>query len=169
MLHSAQSPLRGVHVSWYHSLPATYSLTAHYDHPLAYLVRVWLPTYLPAAVFRFHLLTFHAFVALVSLEELFVYSGYAYMPLSVLLGRIARRQELHVMGNAAGNYAPYGLADLLAGTNLGGTDLLDDLRDEAERHDDVPEKVKGRAKKAGKQARSRKERAQRILRGEEDD
>jgi hypothetical protein len=145
-LHTSYSPLAGVHRSWYHSLPATYSLTAHYDHPLAYLVRVWLPTYLPAAIFRYHLLTYHAFIAVVSLEELFVYSGYSYMPLSVLLVRLARRQELHLMTGAsgrAGNFSPYGFADLLAGTSM-GTDVLDDVRVEEECARTVPHESRWR-------------------------
>ena len=96
-----------------------------------------------------------------------MYSGYSYMPLSILLGRMARRTEMHLMANGKGNYAPYGLADLLAGTAMGG-DFLEDLVEEADRSE-VTEKVKGRAKKAGKQAKGRKDKARRMLRSDEDD
>ena len=57
------------------------------------------------------------------------------LPSGFILGGMARRQERHLMsGSEEGNYAAYGLADLLGGTSL-GSDVLDDVRDEAERRD----------------------------------
>ena len=153
-LHGSDSPLRAAHENYYHQLHVPYSLAASYDHPLAYLVRVFLPTYLPAALFRFHLLTFHAFLALVSLEELFVYSGYNMLPSGFILGGMARRQERHLIGGGSGNYGAYGLVDLLVGTSV-GSDVLDDVADEAEKKQ-VGKKTRGRAKQVGRRMRSEK-------------
>lgn len=137
-------------------------MAAHYDHPLAYIVRVVLPTYIPAVFFHFHLLTYHLFLALVSLEELFVHSGYVSLPTGFILGRMARRQELHLMTKGKGNFAPYGAADLLAGTAM-GSDVFEDVIDEAEERE-IPEKVQRRVRGAGKQARSKKDKVVRRLR-----
>jgi hypothetical protein len=166
-LHSARAPLRSQHLAWHHGLPAPYSLVAHYDHPLAYLLRVVLPTYIPAAIFRFHLLTYHLFLALVSLEELFVYSGYTYLPSGFILGRMARRQELHLMTNGKGNFSPYGAADLLAGTAM-GSDVFEDILEEAERKE-LSEKAQKKVRQVGKQAKGRKDKAMKRLRGQEND
>ena len=150
-LHADRAPLRDAHEAYYHSLHVPYSLAAAYDHPLAYLVRVVLPTYLPAALFRFHLLTFHAFLALVSVEELFVYSGYSVVPSGFILGGMARRQERHLLGGGCGNYSAYGLVDLLVGTSV-GTDVLEDVADEAEKKE-VGKRAKGRAKQIERRVR----------------
>lgn len=152
------SPLRAMHANWYHKVPASYSLVAHYDHPIAYIMRVFLPTYLPAAFFRFHLLTFHAFLALVSLEELFTYSGYNILPSGFILGGIARRQERHLMGGGKGNFSAYGLVDLLAGTNL-GNNVLEDIEEEAEGRD-----VGEKSKRVGRRAKAKGSRVTRQLR-----
>ena len=160
-LHHDKSPLRLRHRRFYHSLEAPFSLTAHYDHPLAYLVRVWLPTYLPAVIFRFHVLTYFAFLALVSLEELFVYSGYAVLPTGLVLGGMARRHERHIMAGVDGNYGAYGLIDLLAGTGLGNHDLIDDVREEAEKRD-LEGRGKIKAKEVQKRVRKLRDRAQRA-------
>ena len=150
-LHGSRAPLRGVHEAWYHSLHVPFPLAAAYDHPAAYLVRVVLPTWLPAALFRFHLLTFHAFLALVSLEELFVYSGYNILPSGFILGGMARRQERHLLGGGVGNFSAYGLVDLLVGTSV-GSDVLEDMEDEAERKE-VGKKAKSKAKQVEKRVR----------------
>lgn len=141
-------------------------MTAHYDHPIAYLVRVWFPTYLPAVIFRFHLLTYFAFLSLISLEELFVHSGYAMLPTGLILGGIARRNERHIMAadGHEGNYGAYGLIDLLAGTNLGDNDLFDDVREEAEKRD-IETRSKAKIKEAQKKVRRLRDRARRA--GEE--
>ncbi|KAI4188536.1 MAG: hypothetical protein LQ348_003911 [Seirophora lacunosa] len=153
LLHHSDSPLTEYHMRWQHAIAAPYSFVANYDHPLAYAVRVFLPTYLPALLFRFHLLTYHMYLAIVSLEETFAYSGYDVLPSGLILGGIARRQERHLMGEGKGNYSCLGVCDFVAGTSL-GEDVVDDVREEAENHN-VQDKVKGRAKKVGRKPKSR--------------
>ncbi|KAF6217801.1 hypothetical protein HO133_006628 [Letharia lupina] len=147
-LHSEQSPLTGMHTSWQHTVPTPFSLVAHYDHPIAYLIHVFLPTYLPAVTFRFHLLTYLLYLAIVSLEESLAYSGYNMLPSAFVLGGIARRQEKHLMGGGNGNYGCFGLVDFAMGTSI-GEDLVDDVIDEAEEKQ-VAKKTKGKVKKTGK-------------------
>ena len=110
------SPLTRYHTSWYHALKAPYPLTAHYDHPLAYLVGKFLPTYLPALLFRFHMLTFLLYLSAISIEELFAYSGYTVMPTSYFLGGISRRTDEHLLTNGEGNFGPWGVMDWVCST-----------------------------------------------------
>ena len=118
-------------------------------------------------MFRLHLLTYLLFLALVSLEELFAYSGYSVLPSGFILGGVARRHERHLMGGAEGNYSAYGLADLLMGTSL-GSDVLDDVRDESERRD-VPRRISGRVKDAGRKAKKGARRGERAVREREEE
>lgn len=138
-------------MSWQHSVSPPYALVANYDHPLPYVIHVFLPTYLPAVMSRFHLLTFYLYLAIVSIEETFAYSGYNALPNGFILGGIARRQERHLMGNGMGNYGCFGMLDLLIGTSL-GDDVLDDIRAEAEKKKSR-EKGKGRARGSGRAKR----------------
>ena len=153
-LHSEQSPLTKTHANWQHAVPAPFSLVAHYDHPLAYLMHVFMPTYLPAVFFRFHLLTYLLYLAIVSLEETFAYSGYNMLPSAFVLGGIARRQEKHIMGGGYGNYGCFGLVDFTVGTSI-GEDLIDDVIDEAEEKQ-VVKKTKRKVKGAGKKVLKKK-------------
>ena len=50
-----------------------------------------------------------------------------------MLGGIARRQDMHSQGRGKGNFAPWGLLDWVHGTSI-GPDLIDDAKDEAEKH-----------------------------------
>lgn len=75
LLHNSESVLEAYHTRWQHSVSFPFSIVAAYDHPVSYLLRTWLPTILPAILFRYHALTWFAFLALTSLEELFTYSG----------------------------------------------------------------------------------------------
>lgn len=141
--------LSRAHRDWYHAISTPFPLSATYDHPAAYLVRSFLPTYLPAVLFRFHLLTYVLYLTLTSLEETFAYSGYSTVPTNFILGGVARRTDNHVLCSGDGNFGPWGLVDWIMGTSV-GSDLLDDVVAEADRHD-VPEKIeraKGRAKKS---------------------
>ena len=131
LLHSPKSPLTKTHASWQHSIIAPFAFVAHFDHPLTYLIHVFLPTYIPALFLRMHLLTYHLYLAVVSLEEAFAYSGYNALPTAFILGGIARRQERHIMGKGDGNYGCFGLFDFLMGTSL-GVDLLEDVTGEAD-------------------------------------
>lgn len=153
-LHSEQSPLTKLHACWQHTVPAPFSLIAHYDHPVPYLIHVFLPMYLPAVLFRFHLLTYLLYLAVVSLEETLAYSGYNMLPSAFVLGGIARRQEKHLMGGGNGNYGCFGLLDFALGTSI-GENLMDDVIDEAEETQAAKKtkgKTKGKAKAAGKKA-----------------
>lgn len=106
-------------------------MVANYDHPIAYVVHVFLPAYLPAMLFRFHLLTYHLYLAIVSLEETFAYSGYNVLPSGLILGGIARRQERHLMKNGAGNFGCFGALDFALGTSL-GQDVVEDVTQEVQ-------------------------------------
>lgn len=140
-------------MNWQHTITVPFAFVANYDHPLAYFVRVFLPTYLPALLFRFHLLTYHMYLAVVSLEETFAYSGYNVLPSGLILGGIARRQERHLMGEGKGNYSCLGIVDFVVGTSL-GENVVEDVRDEAE-NNHVRERVKGRAKGVGRKPNPR--------------
>ena len=133
-LHDSRSPLTGYHEDWYHSLAAPFPTSATYDHPAAYLLRTFVPTYLPAVLFRFHLLTYVVFLILVSLEETFAHSGYSTVPTNFILGGIARRADGHVISGGDGNFGPWGIVDWACGTTV-GQDVLEDLRQEADKHD----------------------------------
>jgi Fatty acid hydroxylase superfamily len=155
-LHDSRSPIARYHEDWYHSLAAPFPTSASYDHPLAYLIRCFVPTFGPALLFRFHLLTYIIFLSLVSLEETFANSGYSTLPTNFLLGGIARRADAHVVSGGEGNFGPWGIADWVFGTTVGG-DVIDDLRAEAEKHDmegkmDV---TVDKAKKKGGQLKAR--------------
>ena len=146
-LHSRQSPLTKTHTNWQHTISPPFSLVAHYDHPFAYLIHIFLPSYLPAMIFRFHLLTYLLYLAVISLEETFAYSGYNMLP-NFILGGVARRQEKHLMGGGNGNYGCLGLVDFVTGTSI-GEDLLDDVIDDAEEKQ-IAKKTKRNVKAAGK-------------------
>lgn len=83
------------------------------------------------------------YLALVSIEETFAYSGYNVLPSGFILGGIARRQESHVMNGGKGNYGCWGLCDFMAGTSV-GAGLVEDVRAEAEEKDAVPTRKGGR-------------------------
>lgn len=140
MLHSNGSLIARKHRSWYHSLRAPYPLTAHYDHPLPYLISNFVPTYGPAMLFRFHLITYIIYLSLISIEETFAYSGYTIMPTSFFLGGIARRVDMHVLSGGEGNFGPWGILDWICGTTVRET-MEDDLREEIEEHE-IEEKVR---------------------------
>ncbi|RDW89078.1 hypothetical protein BP6252_01110 [Coleophoma cylindrospora] len=120
------------HQKYFHSITAPYSFAAHYDHPLPYILWRFIPVYLPSVIFRPHLLTYFLLLALTTLEETFSLSGYTTVP-GIMLGGIARRQDLHSAGKGRGNFAPWGLLDWMHGTSI-GTDVVEDMQDEAEKH-----------------------------------
>lgn len=133
------------HAAWAHSLRTSVPFAAAYDHPAAFVLHTWLPAYAPALLFRMHMLTYLAFTALVSLEQTLVYSGYTTLPSTILLAGAARRQEAHAESGGEGNFGPWGLLDWVHGTTLGGgSDIVDDLVEEADKRD-----VGGRVKRGG--------------------
>lgn len=93
------------------------------------------------------MLTYLTFVALISLEEAFAWSGYSVLPSKVMLAGMARRTEAHLMSGGEGNYGPFGVMDWVHGSTLGGTDVMDDMQEEAEKRN-----VKGKAKGAANRA-----------------
>lgn len=148
ILHSKSSFLARYHQNWYHDLNAPFPLTAHYDHPLAYIVYKFIPTYAPAMLFRFHMLTYLLYLSTISIEETFAYSGYTIMPTSFFLGGIARRTDMHVVDGGDGNFGPWGVLDWVCGTTLGDRDIEDDVMDEMDEHE-IEDKVR-RALEASK-------------------
>jgi hypothetical protein len=163
ILHPPQyvNVLCRLHDSWYHTeISSPFPMSATYDHPAAYFVHTFLPMYLPAVLFRFHLLTYMVYTACISIEETFAYSGYSTVPTNFILGGIARRTENHVLCGGEGNFGPWGLVDWITGTSIGG-DVMDDVGAEAEKYD-VSERIDGamqKAKKRGKDVvRSRRAR-----------
>lgn len=139
LLHTYNTPLKTWHRQWQHSIELPFSLLAAYDHPVNYLLSQWLPVFLPAYVFRFHVLTWHILLAVASLEELFVYSGYAVLPSSIVLAGMARRTDAHFVavqdGKYVGNFGHLGLLDFVCGTTCKDeVDVVDDLQSEATKH-----------------------------------
>ena len=137
------------HESWYHSLPTPIPMSASYDHPAAYVVRSFVPQVVPAVLFRFHLLTYLLYLAVMCLEETFAYSGYSTVPTNFILGGIARRTDAHVACGGEGNYGCLGLVDWVMGTSV-GEDILDDLEGEADKHEVGPRVRKKVASGKGK-------------------
>ncbi|KAK6443361.1 hypothetical protein LTR95_000187 [Oleoguttula sp. CCFEE 5521] len=115
LLHTYKSPLKTWHLKWQHSVP-----------------------FLPAYLFRFHVLTWHIFVALISLEDLFINSGYAVLPSSIILAGMARRTDAHFITAKRGdvcNFGHTGFLDLVFGTACKDTTTLaGDLEEENEVH-----------------------------------
>ena len=138
LLHTYRSPLRTWHLRWQHSVKLPFSLVAAYDHPICYLLAQWLPLFATAVVFRMHVLTWHVLLALVSLEDLFVYSGYAVLRSSIILAGMARRTDAHFASVKAGkpaDFGHWGILDFVSGTSYNGeADVMDDVQDEAEKH-----------------------------------
>lgn len=151
-LHSPASFVTKHHKSWYHSLKSPFPLTTHYDHPVPYLLSNFIPTYGPAALFRFHLLTYLIYLAIVSLEETFAYSGYSTMPTSFFLGGIARRVDTHLLSNGVGNFGPWGILDWICGTAVGDT-IEDDIREDFD-ESDMDEKMYRMMEKSRKKTKA---------------
>lgn len=139
-LHAHEGPLKSWHQAWQHRVRLPFSIVAAYDHPLNYLLAQWLPAFLPAYLFRFHVFTWCLFLGLCSVEELFLFSGYTALPSTILLVGMAQRCDEHFAtvhdGPAVGNFGRLGVLDLVCGTACrSGDDLADDLQEEADKHD----------------------------------
>ena len=154
LLHGGARPanaivrdLSAMHESWYHkAVKVPFPLSPTYDHPLIYVLRVVLPMYLPAMLWRFHALTFILYLAIVSLEETFTHCGYARLPTHFILGGIASRNEGHCLTGGKGNFGTWGLCDWLAGTSI-GADATDDIMDEIS-ESDMQNKVMSQASRS---------------------
>lgn len=144
--------LTDIHRTWYHKMvKVPFPLSPTYDHPLAYLLKSFVPMYLPALYWRMHALTFMLFLAIISLEETFTHSGYARLPTNFVLGGIAHRNEMHCFSRN-GNYGTWGLMDWMMGTVIGDSDAVDDITDEYNEAD-VSGKVVRRANKSVSQVK----------------
>ena len=154
LLHGSSTYLAKLHQDWYHKqIDTPFPLSASYDHPLPYLLHSFLPTYLPAFLFRFHLLTYLLFLTLVSIEETFAHSGYSRVPTNFIFGGIGRRTDMHVLCDGKGNFGRIGILDWIMGTTV-GPEFFEDVRDELESHD-----VEGKARRgAGRLKDKTKER-----------
>lgn len=138
VFHTYDSALKTWHLQWQHSISVPFSIAAAYDHPANFLVGTWLPTFFPAYFMRWHVLTWNLFLALVSLEELFIYSGYTNLPSTIILAGMARRMEAHFdtlnRKKKVGNFGHIGVIDYFAGTTCSGEmTIVQDLQDEAEK------------------------------------
>lgn len=102
------------------------------DHPLPLLLRRFVPLYVPAAVLQPHLLTYFLFVALCTVEETMAMSGYTIVP-GIIMSGIGQRCSIHYASSGQANFGAYGVADWAHGTSK-GRGVLEDLRDEAEKH-----------------------------------
>jgi hypothetical protein len=80
------------------------------------------------------------YLAIISLEETFAYSGYSSMPTMFFIGGIARRVDMHILTKGKGNFGPWGVLDWICGTTVGDDTIEDDLRDGMDEFD-VDEKV----------------------------
>ena len=151
--HGGATALSTYHETWYHALSTPHPISATYDHPAAYLIRSFLPAYIPAVAFRFHLITYMIYTALISMEETFAYSGYSTVPTNFILGGIARRTDNHALCGGEGNFGSWGLVDWITGTSVGG-DLANDVVEELERRD-VPSLVDSAVEKGKRKSLER--------------
>lgn len=127
-----------LHRTYNHSIRFPFAFCSSYDHPLCYLLHRWLPLYLPAYLFRYHILTFELLVALSSLEDALAYSGYgsAFLPGTIVANRMARRVDAHQVSGGKGNFGGLGVMDWMHGSSVQGVpDISEDVMDEAEKHD----------------------------------
>lgn len=89
-----------------------------------------------------HILTYLILVAIFSLEETLVYSGYNILPSTIMLRGMARRCDAHMLSEGGGNFGSLGVLDWCHGTTL-GKDVVDDLKAEMDKHN-----VQGKAERA---------------------
>ncbi|KAF2767961.1 hypothetical protein EJ03DRAFT_314819 [Teratosphaeria nubilosa] len=114
-LHTYQAPLKTWHLQWQHSIKLPFALVAAYDHPLSYLLSIWAPAFVPAVIFRYHVLSWHILLAVDSLLDLSIHSGYAVLPSSIIIPGMARRIDAHFeavsKGSNAGKFGTLGFLD----------------------------------------------------------
>ena len=137
LLHneSARSPqgLVKAHRNWAHAeYGVAGGFNAQYDHPIAYLLRGFLPMYLPATlVLRMHVLTWFIWLIVVSLLEVVGYSGYigaptGWVPFGFVLGWLVRRVDGHFGSMGRKGFGVWGVADWVWGTRVvvGGVEYV---------------------------------------------
>lgn len=134
LLHDARkcATLTKRHERWGHANSCS-SLQLYADHPLPLLTLHLVPVLLPSLVLRPHLLTYLLFTAMCTGESTMASSGYTVVP-GILLGGIARRTAAHYACGGKASYGAWGILDWAHGTSKGG-DVLEDAKDEADKHD----------------------------------
>ncbi|KAF8423323.1 hypothetical protein EV426DRAFT_603082 [Tirmania nivea] len=103
-------------------------LNAHYDHPIAYLLRGFIPMYLPVTLaLRMHVLTWFIWLVVVSLLEAVRYSGYIDAPTGwVPFGWMVRKLDGHFESGGKKGFGVWGVVDWVEGTRVvvGGEDYV---------------------------------------------
>lgn len=117
-------------------------------------------------LFRFHMLTYIIYLTLISIEETFAYSGYTFMPTNFFLGGIARRVDLHLLGDAEGNFGPWGVLDWICGTAVDGGE--EDGQEERDAEREIDEQIQRAIEASRKRVkegryRGRKTRAREVV------
>lgn len=132
VFHAGHFPtLARLHTTFAHGSPTT-PLQLYTDHPIPLLILHLVPVLLPSAFLRPHMITYLFFLGLCTVEATLVTSGYSIVP-GVILGGNARRNAAHYASGGRANYGAWGILDWAHGTSKGG-DVVDDIRDEADKH-----------------------------------
>ncbi|KAF8455169.1 hypothetical protein BGX38DRAFT_1249251 [Terfezia claveryi] len=129
LLHNkSASSSRGLvkaHRNWAHAeYGVAGGFNAQYDHPVAYLLRTFLPMYLPAAlVLRMHVLTWFIWLMMVSLLEVVGYSGYidaptGWVPFGFGLECLVGTVDGHFGSRGGKGFGVWGVVDWAGGTKV---------------------------------------------------
>ena len=152
------NPRRFRNLSRYHSVnhkfakSPSFALKAHYAHPLDYILLQFFPLYLPAYLFRVHLLTFFLILAIVSMEYALTYSGYDIF-WGLIGGTVRRIDRHHRPGGETMDFGIWGICDWVAGTAGGRSRPEKEVRP-IDVHAEVSEEVNRRKKKFAKNLKS---------------
>ncbi|EHK27110.1 uncharacterized protein TRIVIDRAFT_33525 [Trichoderma virens Gv29-8] len=111
---------------------APFSMRLLADHPLPLLFYRFIPLFLPAIILRPHILTYFFVFTLCTGEETLAMSGYTIVP-GIIMGGIVQRTAIHYAGKGTSNYGSWGILDWINGTSR-GRDVLEDVKQEAEKH-----------------------------------
>ncbi|KAM0251435.1 hypothetical protein ACHAQJ_008186 [Trichoderma viride] len=134
VLHGKSYPsLSKRHQNYAHAKAgAPFSLRLLADHPLPLLFYRFLPLYLAALIIRPHILTYFLVLTICTGEETLAMSGYTIVP-GIIMGGIVQRSAIHYAGKGTSNYGSWGILDWVNGTSR-GRDVLEDVKNEAEKH-----------------------------------
>ncbi|KAL4886541.1 hypothetical protein BJY04DRAFT_213303 [Aspergillus karnatakaensis] len=109
--------IANLHTTWYHkSLGTPFPLAAHYDHPVCYILGTFLPMYIPVFWLQMHMLTFLFFTTIISLEDLFAFSGYEVLPNFLGLEGVGTRLGRHLESGGKIYFGRWGVWDVIRGT-----------------------------------------------------
>jgi hypothetical protein len=121
LLHSqSRNRFTEAHLNWQHAFSRPTAILAAYDHPTNYLLARWTPVFLPAVIWRMHLLTWYLWLAIVSIEEVVGYCGYRTAVVLPFVGGCAGRVDRHfeVVRKEGGRavFSAWGALDWVCGT-----------------------------------------------------